>query len=271
MDWRPTYFNMSFPLKRSRSFKKIPTDGRFKRRTTSVARQRATRTAVSSQRRVSNFIARDIPSSLHSFSGIARKRTALLKYATEVTITGAPGANASHVFRLNSIFDPDFTGIGHQPLAHDQWALLYGRYTVVKATIKATPIRDSNTNVIPGLLRVGVQRDASVSSVPMTIAENTRYTDWVHSGLLGGGNSAGGARGDTVKQEIDMAKFFEVKDLMDGTQDTYGAEFGVNPDAGAFGVVIVSAVGGNTPGPNNYLVELEMEVVFTKPNSLTQS
>jgi len=31
---------------------------------------------------------------------------------------------------LNSIFDPDRTGTGHQPLGHDQLELLYNRYRV---------------------------------------------------------------------------------------------------------------------------------------------
>jgi len=263
---------MSYPLKRSRSFKRIPLNGGIKRRTSSVARQKAARTAVSSQKRISNFIARDLPSSIYGFSGIARTRKAVLKYAGEVTITAGGPANASHVFRLNSIFDPDYSSIGHQPMAHDQWSQLYQRYTVVKATIKATPIRDANSNVVPGLLRIGVQDSASVSTVATTVAEDTRYTDWVHSGILGGGYSASGKRGDSVRQEVDMSKFFNQKNMLSlQDTDTLGATFGTNPTDPCYGCVVISPINGNTPGATNILVEIEFECIFSEPKALTQS
>jgi len=37
-------------------------------------------------------------------------------------------------YRLNSIFDPQYSVGGHQPAFHDQWALLYQRYRVVGCT-----------------------------------------------------------------------------------------------------------------------------------------
>jgi len=264
---------MSYPLKRSRSFKRIPTNGGIKRRASSAARQKAARTAISSQKRVSNFIARDVPSVLYGFSGIARKRKALLKYAGEVTLTATGPANISHLFRLNSLHDPDYTGVGHQPLAHDQWSQLYNRYTVLKSTIKATPIRDANSNVVPGLLRVGIlDESGGVSTSAMTVAEDTRYTDWVHSGILGGGYAAGGKRGDFIRQEVDMAKFFNVKDVTTaGDPDTYGSVFGASPADTCYAAVVISPVNGNTPGATNVFVELEFEVEFHDPKQLTAS
>lgn len=264
---------MSYPLKRSRSFKRIPLDGNVRRRASSLARQKAARTAVSSQKRISNFIAQDIPRALYGFSGIPRQRKAFLKYAGEITLTSA-GVNIAHLFRLNSLHDPDYTGVGHQPLGHDQWAQLYNRYTVVKATIKATPIRDANTNVVPGLLRIGViDSSGGVSSNAMTIAEDTRYTDWTHSGLLAGGSSAGSAkRPDTVRQEVDMAKFFNTKDLMTAVDtDVYSAPFASSPTDTCWGAVVVSPINGNTPGACNVLVEIEFEAIFTEPKQLTAS
>lgn len=51
------------------------------------------------------------------------------------TTTTSPGA---HVFRLNSIQDPDFTGAGHQPMGHDQLVNLYSRYRVLGVKVRAT-------------------------------------------------------------------------------------------------------------------------------------
>lgn len=38
--------------------------------------------------------------------------------------------SSCYQFRLNSIYDPDLTSTGHQPLGRDQLALLYNRYRV---------------------------------------------------------------------------------------------------------------------------------------------
>lgn len=65
-----------------------------------------------------------------------------LKYSQTDTYTaGASGiTGVEQAFRLNSMFDPDFTGAGHQPYGYDQLALLYKKYKVtsVDIAIKAT-------------------------------------------------------------------------------------------------------------------------------------
>jgi len=62
---------------------------------------------------------------------IAPRYITKLKYAERYSFS-APGSNLAgvQVFNLNSIFDPDRTGVGHQPLGRDQLALLYNRYRV---------------------------------------------------------------------------------------------------------------------------------------------
>jgi len=43
----------------------------------------------------------------------------------------AAGNQATYLYRLNSVFDPDETGVGGQPAGFDQLKTLYGRYRVV--------------------------------------------------------------------------------------------------------------------------------------------
>ncbi len=54
------------------------------------------------------------------------------KYPSQaLTITeAAAGAGASYTFAVNSVFDPDFSGAGNQPIGLDQWSQFYGRYRV---------------------------------------------------------------------------------------------------------------------------------------------
>jgi hypothetical protein len=50
------------------------------------------------------------------------------------TITSSSGIG-EYVYRLNSLFDPDFTGVGGQPPGFDQWKLLYGVYRVLACQV----------------------------------------------------------------------------------------------------------------------------------------
>lgn len=53
-----------------------------------------------------------------------------LRYADTYSFSLATVTGSSQVMNLNSIFDPDRTGAGHQPYGYDQLALLYNRYRV---------------------------------------------------------------------------------------------------------------------------------------------
>jgi len=59
------------------------------------------------------------------------KLVARLRYSEHLTLTtGAAGIAAVNQFRLNSLFDPNLTGAGHQPLGYDQITPLYNKYKV---------------------------------------------------------------------------------------------------------------------------------------------
>lgn len=49
-------------------------------------------------------------------------------------------------YRCNSLFDPDYTGIGHQPYGFDQWKNFYQQYYVYKAAISVSFNNNNNVN-----------------------------------------------------------------------------------------------------------------------------
>lgn len=61
---------------------------------------------------------------------IPQRYIAKHKYVANVTTD----ANGNYTFNLNSTFDPDRTGGGHQPYGRDQLAALYNRYRVISAS-----------------------------------------------------------------------------------------------------------------------------------------
>jgi hypothetical protein len=68
-------------------------------------------------------------------AGVSPTKVATLTYPLYVN----PGASVAGVnayqFRMNSLFDPDFTGTGGQPTDFDQWMALYTRYRVLSCHI----------------------------------------------------------------------------------------------------------------------------------------
>lgn len=62
-----------------------------------------------------------------SLQPIPNRYICKMKYGT--TTTTSLGGQA--VFNLNSLFDPDRTGVGHQPYGFDPLANLYNRYRVI--------------------------------------------------------------------------------------------------------------------------------------------
>lgn len=69
-----------------------------------------------------------------------------MKYTETVAMN--IGNGFSYAFNLNSIFDPNRTGIGHQPYGHDTLASLYNRYRVIKCAYTIQGFNSSNTVVV---------------------------------------------------------------------------------------------------------------------------
>lgn len=70
-----------------------------------------------------------------------------MKYATQLTNSGPGGAGwSTYRFNLNSIYDPDQTGLGHQPYGHDTLQAMYNRYRVIKCNYTISAISTGSTS-----------------------------------------------------------------------------------------------------------------------------
>jgi len=67
-----------------------------------------------------------------------------MSYNTAITLS-TPAANslAVNVFRLNSVYDPDFTGVGSSVAGYSQMAAMYGRYRVLGARFTVSWVNNS--------------------------------------------------------------------------------------------------------------------------------
>lgn len=76
-------------------------------------------------------------------------------------ITGLTGAE--YAFRLNSLFDPNFTGTGHQPLYFDQVSAIYDKYQVYRVKVHIEVAGVGSGSVQP-FLAVNVRPSANLTS-----------------------------------------------------------------------------------------------------------
>lgn len=83
-------------------------------------------------------------------SPLPTKLKCSMVYATNVSLNiPAIGAAANHVFSANGLFDPDITGVGHQPRGFDQLMTLYDHYVVIgsKITVFVQPVGTTSATV----------------------------------------------------------------------------------------------------------------------------
>lgn len=82
---------------------------------------------------------------VNNTTGIPDKTRVNLQYSDIINVNpGLP--RATYIMRGNSLYDPDFTGTGHQPLYFDQYMALYSKYRVLGSRIKVTFINNQGSS-----------------------------------------------------------------------------------------------------------------------------
>lgn len=77
---------------------------------------------------------------------LGNQQKSTFRYCDYKTIdAGAGGTAGVHVFSANGLYDPDITGIGHQPTGFDQVMALFDHYTVVGSKIRAEFVNGDGT------------------------------------------------------------------------------------------------------------------------------
>ncbi len=102
-----------------------------------------------------------------------------LRYTDGYSFTLTATTASSQIMNLNSVFDPDRTGAGHQPMGFDTLATIYNRYRVLKTKWKTTWSPSSLTYhlcVLPlnGALNTAVTTAATFNAC----VENPRSKYW---------------------------------------------------------------------------------------------
>lgn len=111
-----------------------------------------------------------------ALSPFAQRYLCKMKYAEIRSVTGPIGGGlAQYNFNLNSIYDPNLSGIGHQPYGYDQLADLYNRYRVFKVDYAISALTTDAAGVAYSVLAALPANEAISGSLGVAeVMENPR-------------------------------------------------------------------------------------------------
>jgi len=201
-------------------------------------------------------------------TGFPRTTMVKLRYVEGVTINAAAAQVGYHYFRANSVYDPNYTGGGHQPMNYDLWSQLYNHYVVVGAKCTAYFHDDNNASSQGVLFGIALTDDHITSSDPSTIMEQgtTSYR------MGNGGPADNSGKGLKCTRKFSAKKFFNITNINDNI-----ARLGAGVTSDPTELAFFSVFCGHTPGSTSDLaahlvtVILEYLVIFSEPKEQGQS
>ena len=204
-------------------------------------------------------------------SGFPQQKLVKMRYIdSNITLDPAAGLYSGHAFRANSVYDPDFTSVGHAPMSYSQWAAIYKKYTVLGAKITVTANASVSATVIPGYIGITLSGDSAPLSNYTSINNilESKLTTGGSTTLISGfvNNSPYPAK---ITRYFSAKKFFGVKDVQDGA--SLSADVNSNPAKDAYFSVWCASIDGNNPGSVSLKVMIDYIVLFREPQNLDGS
>lgn len=157
----------------------------------------------------------------HSLQPIPHRFVCQMKYAEAVTVSAA--GMASYRWRLNSLYDPNYTGGGHQPYGFDSLCgpagtALYNRYRVIGCSYVISAVSDSS-NIAFAVL------PSNEIAPPITNVSEARENPMCRYAVQNPGGTL-----KVLKGYVDIAKLFGRTKTQYTSNPDYQAVYNANPN-----------------------------------------
>ena len=188
------------------------------------------------------------------------------RYIQYLTLDSDGLTIARNLFRANSIYDPDYTGSGGQPMNRDLYASLYDHYVVLGSKITVTAYSGTSLSVgAPAVLYCDLLDTNTSTATTYIEAMERKRSRWsviptreFH-------------QGNTFRNYFSCKKFFGLSDV-DDNRAIVGAARESNPTEQAFYDVGVFPMDGSTNiDATNVLVTIDYIVKWSEPVPQTRS
>lgn len=182
-----------------------------------------------------------------------------LRYASLVTLNSTTITPlVKHLFRCNSCFDPDHTGVGHQPMYYDSYTAIYDQYVVIGSKITVDFMCTSTAQ--NALIGIAVEDDSAAATNIDTMLEMN--------------NSISTTLGPLGTDQVTLVSTFEPQEMFgvdaksDGSSQT---AVGSNPSEEAFWVLFSYPEDGSTAHNVRAKINIEYTVKFSELKTPVQS
>jgi len=191
------------------------------------------------------------------------RTTRTLRYSTSSTLTTTAGVPVSYIFRGNDIFDPDFSGIGHQLMGFDQMMLFYNHFCVIRSKLKVTfRSTASSTNSF----MVCIREDAN--STPLTVIDRIVEVGANVMDVIDESGSSGGTK--VLWLGFDICKLQGLSRSALTADPTLRGDVATSPTEITYYHVQCWDSNGKT-GTVTFDAILELEAVFMEPRDQIES
>ncbi|AYP28762.1 MAG: putative capsid protein [Cressdnaviricota sp.] len=193
---------------------------------------------------------------------IAQSVMANLTYSESTYFTSATGVPNVFVWNLNSVYDPNRTGTGHQPKGFDQYAALYSKYRVTK--VKYTVYLSNQTSYDSAVCVAPTNFLLSSSMPPDVMNEfpgaQFEYCPRVTVGLP-----------KELKGSVDLAKLTGRDSKSYLADDIYASDVATSPSELMMLNIAIQDVTGAQSVTVYYNIKLQYQVLFFDPKDPGQS
>ncbi len=223
-------------------------------------RGRRARSAPSYRRRRRKKHRKKLPYEL-----IPKKAIRRLRYHTQVNINPGAGVAGYHIFSANGMFDPDITGVGHQPMGFDQMMVMYDHYHVIGAKCVARFYNTDAASATPAWVGISCTDDAllSSSSVEKLVESGKTTKKFLMKPATGGANY------QTVTKKCSPPKYTSVSKPL--SENNLSGSATANPVEQVYFAVWIGPVDSTDLGNYGLVVTIDYIAVFTEPKIMAQS
>lgn len=104
---------------------------------------------------------------------LPRTYKAKLRYTESITLNPGAGTVQTYTFNMASLYDPNYTGTGHQPLGFDQLISMYDHFCVIGSKLTAT-FSPSSGMAVPTTVCLNLDADVStLGDIDNAIEQNS--------------------------------------------------------------------------------------------------
>jgi len=190
------------------------------------------------------------------------KKRATLSYYDNNNFTTGAAASSGYVFTANGLYDPNITGVGHQPMGFDQMMLFYEHYTVTSCRLTVNFYNADATNT--AMVGILVAPDATLETNYSKLNENGLLKK-IHLSPTGSNPN----NFKTISMQVNISKINGKKDVK--SEDDFRGDVASNPlEQTYFHVFGYNFINVNTVSIY-FETLLEYTAEFTEPKKMIQS